>query len=68
MLLEQCMGDVADGDPQSAAQLAGLPLAPLADGRRGTLCLAARASCEGPLQTEMYEPCTILENVRKWGF
>lgn len=59
MLLEQCMGDVADGDPQSAAQLAGLPLAPLADGRRGTLCLAGRASCEGPLQTEVYEPSAI---------
>ena len=46
-LLEQCMADVQDDDPASVGQLAGLPLAPLADGRRGTLRLSVDAGPAG---------------------
>ncbi len=44
------MADVLDDDPASVALLAGLPLLPLADGRRGTLRLAADAGPAGMRQ------------------
>lgn len=44
------MADVLDDDPASVALLAGLPLLPLADGRRGTLHLAADAGPAGMRQ------------------
>jgi hypothetical protein len=47
LLLQQCLEDVLDDDATSVAQLAGLPLAPLADGRRGTLQLASQAGAAG---------------------
>lgn len=46
-LLAACMDDVIDADPESAAKLAGLPLAPLADGRRSTLRLALDVGPQG---------------------
>lgn len=53
LLLAQCMGDVLDDDAESVAQLSGLPLAPLADGRRGTLQLASDTEPSGRLHTNI---------------
>ena len=47
LLLEACMEDILDEEPASVAQLAGLSLLALADGRCGTLRLAADSGDAG---------------------
>jgi len=41
LLLDYCLGDVLDDDPDSVLQLVGLPLLPLGDGSVGTMQAAA---------------------------
>ena len=63
LLLQQCLEDILDDDATSVAQLAGLPLAPLADGRRGTLQLASQAGAAGDYRVEAIGPFPVFEHI-----